>query len=252
MCDLGQRGIEHMLHMRRKTMAVAKAGGRRLGLIAVLSMAWVSVSLGGTGGENALPTITASLEPAPNPVGWHNTPVTVRFSCADRTSGIATCSEAITVTAEGAQQVITGRAIDRTGHQATHSVTLHIDRTPPHVTVVLEPPPSPYGWYNTDVTVRFVATDALSGLVEVTPPITLTTTGMHHIRGMALDRAGNSTTASTVVHLEKSPPARPKLTPSVMLGGLMRLAPARLCMAPACRMSCHQCGMYTLVQALNP
>ncbi|HXO18703.1 MAG TPA: Ig-like domain-containing protein [Thermoanaerobaculia bacterium] len=77
------------------------------------------------------PTITATAAPAANGAGWNNANVTVTFQCADAGSGIATCPPAVTVSTEGAHQVVSGTAIDRAGNQATASVTLNLDKTAP-------------------------------------------------------------------------------------------------------------------------
>jgi hypothetical protein len=55
----------------------------------------------------------------------------VSFSCSDNLSGIASCPPPISVTTEGAGQVITGTAVDKAGNSAAVSVTLNIDKTPP-------------------------------------------------------------------------------------------------------------------------
>src|SRR5262249_38309577 len=146
---------------------------------------------------------TATAQPPPNAAGWNQTSVTVRFSCADATSGIATCSAPSTVATEGANQTITGTAIDRAGNTATRAVTLNLDMTPPGLSPVLTPAPNNNGWHNTPVTVSFAATDSLSGVVAVTAPITVTTEGANQgVSGTAIDRAGNSSTVRAMVNLD--------------------------------------------------
>ena len=58
------------------------------------------------------PTITASVDPPPNLDGWHNSDVTVTFTCDDVISGVQSCSEPVVLSAEGADQVVTGVAVD--------------------------------------------------------------------------------------------------------------------------------------------
>src|SRR6202008_317509 len=71
------------------------------------------------GVDNEPPTIKATVSPGPNAAGWNNTNVTVKFTCTDAISGIATCPPSQTVTTEGANQVISGTATDNAGNTAT-------------------------------------------------------------------------------------------------------------------------------------
>lgn len=86
--------------------------------------------------------------------------------------------------------------------------TLTLDTTPPNLSASISPPRNPAGWNRTDVAVSFQATDALSGIADVTPPTTLTAEGANQVvNGTATDRAGNMATASVTVNLDKTPPS---------------------------------------------
>jgi hypothetical protein len=85
--------------------------------------------------DEDLPEITASVAPPPNAAGWHDGDVTVTFSCTDATSGIASCTDPVTLSSEGADQIVAGVAVDLAGNTASTSVQVSIDRTPPIVTV---------------------------------------------------------------------------------------------------------------------
>jgi hypothetical protein len=237
------------------------------------------------------PTIIASLNPQPNAQGWNNTDVTVRFSCQDALSGVASCTptDPIQVTQEGQGQTIQAQAVDKAGNQAERTVTVNLDKTkpqltlgepqgtlgsegwyrtdvvvpytatdnlagfsggqrqlqgsarssgegsavkvrvrvedlagnateaeagpfkvdqtPPTISASLNPQPNAQGWNNTDVTVRFECSDALSGLVSCTPQEErVTSEGERRIEGRAEDRAGNVRTTSVTVRLDKTPP----------------------------------------------
>ena len=72
------------------------------------------------GTDNDLPTIGATAFSAANAAAWNSTAVTVSFACADATSGVASCSPPVTVTTEGAGQLVSpGKAVDLAGNIAT-------------------------------------------------------------------------------------------------------------------------------------
>ena len=57
------------------------------------------------------PTISGAV-PAANANGWFNAPVTVSWSCADVTSGVASCPAPTTLSSDGAGQSASGLAVD--------------------------------------------------------------------------------------------------------------------------------------------
>lgn len=109
--------------------------------------------------DNEPPSIVANATPPPNGLGWNNSNVTVTFTCADSTSGIATCPPPVQVSSEGQSQSVAGTAIDKAGNSATANVIVNLDRTPPLVTSSQSPGANPNGWNNTPVTVRFTCSD---------------------------------------------------------------------------------------------
>jgi hypothetical protein len=153
------------------------------------------------------PTIAASASKNPNAYGWNNTDVTVTFTCSDALSGVASCPSPVTVTTEGAGQVITATAVDKAGNSSTAAATLNIDKTPPTITAAVSENPSADGWYNTDVTVTFTCKDTLSGIASCPSPTKVTTEGTAQvITGTAVDKAGNAATASVTLNIDKTPP----------------------------------------------
>ncbi len=167
------------------------------------------------------PTITATASPQPNASGWNNTSVTVTFTCSDAESGVATCPAPQMVSAEGANQVITGTAADNAGNKASASITLNIDETPPNISAVSSPGPNAAGWNNSDVTVSFTCTDSLSGVANCPQPTTVTTEGANQtVTGTVMDIAGNSAVTLAGFNLDKTPPvATAVVTPAPNANG---------------------------------
>ena len=154
------------------------------------------------------PAIKASASPVPNAAGWNNTNVTATFTCSDATSGVASCPPPQTVTTEAANQTVSGTATDNAGNASSAGLKLNIDKTPPTIRASVSPPPNEKGWNNSDVTVNFACTDSLSGVSNCPAPVTVSTEGSNQIiSGSATDVAGNSTSASATVNLDKTPPA---------------------------------------------
>ncbi len=155
-----------------------------------------------------LPVITAVIDPAPNSAGWNNSEsVTVSFNCSDGTSGISFCSAPVVLNTEGSNQIVTGTGRDSANNVATVTVSVSIDRTAPALLPVLNPPANAFGWNGTNVTVEFSASDNLSGIGDVTPPLTLSSEGANQVvTGSSTDLAGNISTIQKVVNIDKGEP----------------------------------------------
>ncbi|HEY5870503.1 MAG TPA: Ig-like domain-containing protein [Candidatus Tectomicrobia bacterium] len=92
--------------------------------------------------------------------------MTVRFSCADTTSGIATCSTPVTVATEGINQRVSGTATDHAGNSSTVSTTVNLDTTPPSVDITS--PANGSTLHTSETTVIGTVSDILSGVANVT------------------------------------------------------------------------------------
>jgi hypothetical protein len=88
--------------------------------------------------DKTAPTISAAATTQPNANGWYNSDVTVRFTCADGLSGVASCPADETLSSEGAAVASTAQTVtDLAGNSSATSnvVTVQIDKTAPIVTV---------------------------------------------------------------------------------------------------------------------
>ncbi len=103
------------------------------------------------------PTMTfGAITPAPNAAGWNNSAVTIPFTAADATSGVATATPGspLTFSGEGTNQTQTVTVTDVAGNSATStSPSVSIDLTAPATTS-----------YVSGATITLSATDNLSGV----------------------------------------------------------------------------------------
>jgi hypothetical protein len=154
------------------------------------------------------PVISGSVTPLPNGNGWNNTAARVHFAATDSGSGVNSVTSDAVLVGEGADQKTTGTAFDRAGNSAATIVMANIDKTPPVITGGVTAPPNAYGWYKGTVTVRFTATDGLSGVSTVTPDALLSVEGVSQsATGIAVDKAGNSATADVAgINIDQTAP----------------------------------------------
>ena len=177
--------------------------------------------------DNTPPVVTATASPAANPAGWNNTDVTVTFTATDALSGVAAIDPNVTVTTEGANQVITGTATDKAGNVGTGSITLNIDKTPPTISAgATNADGTDYTagtWTNQTVTVHFTCNDGGSGVAACPEnQVYAGETADTVASGTCTDVAGNiSVAASVTVKIDKTPPNPPtaNVSPAPNLAG---------------------------------
>ena len=170
--------------------------------------------------DRTKPTIIGSRNPAANSDGWNNTDVTASFVCddpdsppggADDASGIKSCTAAVVLQNEGTNQSVTGTAADTADNSASTTVSgISIDKTKPTLTGTASPQPNGNGWNNSDVTITWTCSDALSGLNSTCPSDnTITTEGSGQSASASIsDKAGNSTNAIVGnVNIDKTAPS---------------------------------------------
>jgi len=185
--------------------------------------------------DHTPPTTVATLSPAPNAAGWNNTNVTVKLVPQDEAggSGVKELHFAFTGAETGGAIARSGSlpltlfttfsvegttvetyfAVDNAGNQESpQSLTVRIDKTPPTAVFGSRgPAPNAAGWNNTDVSIPFTTSDALSGVdaSQSTPsPVVLTTEGAAVTATISVaDIARNAATfTSPAVKIDKTPP----------------------------------------------
>jgi hypothetical protein len=153
------------------------------------------------------PTIQATLSSLPNGAGWHHQDVTVTFACSDADSAITSCSAPVVVSTEGSGQLISGEAVDDFGNTASTSIEINLDKTAPQISASQLPVANLFGWNNSDVTISFSCSDALSGIAQCTADQLMVLEGpLQSVPGSAVDQAGNSTTFTHSLSIDKTAP----------------------------------------------
>ena len=97
-----------------------------------------------------------------------------------------------------------------------------LDIMQPTITATQTPVANTAGWNNTSVTVTFSCADEAqgSGLASCTPPVTVSTEGQGQtVTGTAVDNAGNTSTTTATVNIDKTVPvaSSPTLSTSLVL-----------------------------------
>ncbi|MGH3051881.1 MAG: Ig-like domain-containing protein, partial [Gaiellaceae bacterium] len=138
--------------------------------------------------------------------GWYNHSVTIAFTSTDPT---ATCSSVPYSGPDGESATVTGTCTDPAGNQATGTMTLKYDATPP-TSVSGGPTRAPInGWYGSPVGIAFTGTDATSGMGACTNATYSGPDGIGiSVTGTCADDAGNTSSAasSTTFNYDGSPP----------------------------------------------
>jgi hypothetical protein len=161
--------------------------------------------------DKTAPTIVHAFTPSGYADGvWTNAAkVTVTFTCTDGGSGVASCTPATDVTAEGAGQQVNGSATDNAGNASSDLATVSIDRTAPTASASADRAANGSGWYSDDVRVSYTCGDqaALSGIKSCPATQSFGEGRNQTASGTALDNAGNSKAASvTGLNVDKTAP----------------------------------------------
>jgi hypothetical protein len=157
--------------------------------------------------DTTAPTVVTRVDRSANDAGWHDGPVTISYTCFDTGSGVASCPEPTTVTADGADQLVTVTAYDNAGNETDATTVVSIDASAPVIIETLSAAPNEAGWHDAPVTIDYVCTDATSGIASCSEPVSVTTDGAdQRVTGRAVDVAGNAASVTRLVHLDQVAP----------------------------------------------
>ncbi|MFN8585006.1 MAG: hypothetical protein U0446_06770 [Dehalococcoidia bacterium] len=179
------------------------------------------------GRDATKPALAAEVLGTAGTGGWFTDDVTVRFTCTDAGSGVAsdTVPDA-TLNSEGASQSVTsgGSCVDHAGNVADPLTVsnINLDTTGPNATLaVVSGTLGLNGWYTSDIVVRTSGSDSTSGPVTCTADQTLTVDiQTRTFEGSCTNAAGLATGASSLtVKLDKT---APQLAPALSLASVTR------------------------------
>jgi len=181
--------------------------------------------------DTSPPTTGGVVSSASNASGWHRVGVMATLTATDGAGGsgvkqiaftatgaqpiaatvVNGSSASMTLSAEG-QTTISFAATDHAGNvEATKTLTVMIDKTPPTLTFGnRSPAANAAGWNRTVVEVPFTAADSHSGVVSVSPasPVHFASDGANQTQNVTVtDRAGNGATFTSLpVSIDTVPP----------------------------------------------
>jgi len=187
------------------------------------------------------PTAVAAISGTLGSNGWFISNVTVSLNASDATSGVASLSYRVDglgwTTYSGAFVLPDGRhlieylAADVAGLSGPiQSLVVAVDTTPPTTVAALSGQEGSNGWFVSNVTVFLNATDALSGLTNLSYRIDngswqtysgpfLLAEGLHQVDFLAIDLAGNVEALQSLnVAIDTTPP-----TSSAIVSGTLGL-----------------------------
>jgi hypothetical protein len=182
------------------------------------------------------PTLTASAVKGTEPLfgdatpyledSWTNEDVKVSYACVDNVGGSGVAPgdptpAAETFTTEGTHTSASDCS-DNAGNSVHEEFGVKLDKTPPTITATLTPAPNANGFNNTDVTVTYACSDALSGLntaygdgVTGCPSDEhVSAEGLTTIHRGIFDNAGNGTQSAVDVRIDKTKPSSSASSPA--------------------------------------
>jgi len=158
--------------------------------------------------DSTPPSTTAASSPAPNANGWLKSGVQVTWNGADALSGLASCDPKSTYSGpDTAASTLSGSCTDIAGNSSSAAFVVRMDTAAPTTTAVPARAPNAAGWYRAPIAVSGSGTDSLSGVDSCTS----TTYSGPDTSGVSrsvtcTDKAGNSSSGSSLVKYDATPP----------------------------------------------
>jgi len=148
--------------------------------------------------DSTPPTVAVAAARPADHDGWYNRPVSISWNGTDATSGIDSCTAALTYSGPDSSNASSGGGCtDRAGNSASPpALSFRYDATPPAVQPVASRPPDSNGWYNHPLTVGWSGSDPVSGVASCSSySYSGPDTAAVQPSGTCTDKAGNSSVA---------------------------------------------------------
>jgi parallel beta-helix repeat protein len=165
------------------------------------------------------PEITPSVSGTLGDNDWYVGDVTVSWNVTDPESDVTEISgcdtTVIDADTDGTDLTCTASSA---GGTSSESVTIKRDATAPTASASASPGPNANGWNNSDVTVSFDGSDALSGIDACAPPVVLSGEGAEQSTfGTCTDLAGNISAPATAsdINIDRTPPTLTIVVPQL-------------------------------------
>jgi hypothetical protein len=173
--------------------------------------------------DTTAPTISGTALSQPNQYGWYNSAMEVEFAASDALSGLADHSPNQILTSEGANQSLTGSAVDLAGNRADFTLgDLNLDTSAPQISISGI---SDGATYNLGLvpTANFNLSDTLSGVAtngaELNGTPDIFGCGNFSYSVTATDQAGNSSSLTASYSVEATPEGAIELIDNLFTDG---------------------------------
>jgi hypothetical protein len=148
--------------------------------------------------DDTPPAVTVAATRVPDANGWYNQPVGISWSGTDATSGVESCSPAVTYSGPDTKNASSaGSCTDKAGNAGTPApFSIKYDATPPVAAAAPDRGPDSNGWYNHSLTISWSSSDAVSGIASCSSASYGGPDGTSISRsGTCTDGAGNTSAA---------------------------------------------------------